>query len=212
MKKMWILPLLFGLLALAAAGAALYLTVSSLDAPPVLVEVPPEASRQVTALMDAVCAGDFEEASAHLYGTPDLGLSGVPEDPVGKLVWSAFSDSLSWELSGDCFATDEGLAQKVVLRSLEIASVTENLGSRSGALLALRVEEATDTTGIYDENNEYREDFVMGVLCEAAEAAIREDARYQEQEITLNLTCRDGKWWVLPEQSLIGAISGGIGG
>lgn len=212
MKKMWILPLLFGLLALAAAGAALYLTVAGLDAPPVLVEVPPEASRQVTALMDAVCAGDFEEASAHLYGNPDLGLSDAPEDPVGKLVWSAFSDSLSWELSGDCFATDEGLAQKVVLRSLEIASVTENLGSRSGALLALRVEEATDTTGIYDENNEYREDFVMEVLCEAAEAAIREDARYQEQEITLNLTCRDGKWWVLPEQSLIGAISGGIGG
>ena len=212
MKKMWILPLLFGLLALAAAGAALYLTVAGLDAPPVRVEVPPEASRQVTALMDAVCAGDFEEASAHLYGNPDLGLSDAPEDPVGKLVWSAFSGSLSWELSGDCFATDEGLAQKVVLRSLEIASVTENLGSRSGALLALRVEEATDTTGIYDENNEYREDFVMEVLCEAAEAAIREDARYQEQEITLNLTCRDGKWWVLPEQSLIGAISGGIGG
>ena len=212
MKKMRIIPWVFGILAFAAAAAALFLTTRYLHAPPVLVEVPDAALEQVEAMMDAVCEGDYEEAARHLYGCPDLGLDREPADPVGLLIWNAFADSLSYELAGECFATDAGLSQKVVFRSLEFESITEKLGERAQTLLAQRVEEAEDTTQIYDENNEYREDFVMEVLRDAAEDAIAEDARYQEQEITLNLTYRDGQWWIMPEQALISAISGNVAG
>ena len=212
MRKMRIMPLLFGILAVAAAAAALYLTVSNLNAPPVLVQVPDRALEQVDAVMDAVCAGDYQEAASHMYGNPDLGADREAADEVGRLIWDAFEESLSWESVGECFATDAGLARKVKLRSLDFDSVTENLGSRAQTLLAQKVEAAVDTSEIYDENNEYREEFVMGVLYEAAQDAIREDARYLEQEFTLNLTYRDGQWWVMPEQALISAISGGIAG
>ena len=139
MKKMRIIPWVFGILAFAAAAAALFLTTRYLHAPPVLVEVPDAALEQVEAMMDAVCEGDYEEAARHLYGCPDLGLDREPADPVGILIWNAFADSLSYELAGECFATDAGLSQKVVFRSLEFESITEKLGERAQTLLAQRM-------------------------------------------------------------------------
>ena len=75
-----------------------------------------------------------------------------------------------------------------------------------------RVEEARDLSQIYDENNEYREDFVMEVLSEAVADAIREDAVVSSQELVLNLAYSQGQWRVQPEQKLLSALSGGIAG
>jgi hypothetical protein len=178
----------------------------------VLVRLPEAALEQVDAMMTAVCDGDYEEAAGYMYGNPDLGMDRAPADPVGVLIWDAFAGSLSWELSGGCYATDSGLSQNVVVHSLDLNSITENLGERSQALLAQRVEEAEDLSQVYDENNEYLESFVMGVLYEAVEAAIAEDASYTDNKITLNLVFRNDAWWVMPEQPLMSAISGGIAG
>ena len=120
--------------------------------------------------------------------------------------------SLEYEFNGDFYATDTGIARDVTITSLELASVTENLGSRSQELLARRVEKAEDVSQIYDENNEYREDFVMTVLFDAAYQSLKEDARMTRQRVTLNLVFRQGEWWVLPDSALLSAISGGTAG
>ena len=121
-------------------------------------------------------------------------------------------DSTSYELVGECFATDSGLSQKVVFRSLEFSSVTEKLGDRARTLLEQYVAEAEDVSQIYDEENNYREEFVMAVLEEAVEQALREDVQYSEREFVINLTYKDGRWWVIPGQDLLNAVSGGITG
>ena len=63
---------------------------------------------------------------------------------------------------------------------------------------------------IYDSNNEYREDFVLGALYDAALAALEEDAATVSWDVTLNLIYQDGQWWIMPDQSLLQAISGGV--
>ena len=203
---------IFGVLAVLLAAAAVVLTVSFLNAQPVLVEAPAEAGNCVEELMDAACAGDYEKVSACLVGKPDLGLSAQPEGETGRQIWQAYQESLSWQLEGECYATDSGLAQKVILTGMEIPSVTANLGQRAQKLLTQRVEEARDLSQIYDENNEYREDFVMEVLSEAVADAIREDAVVSSQELVLNLVYSQGQWRVQPEQKLLSALSGGIAG
>ena len=203
---------IFGILAVLLAIAVLVLTVSFLNAQPILMETPEEAGSCVQQLMDAACAGDYEKVSAHLVGKPDLGLSAQPEGEAGKLIWQAYQKSLSWQPEGDCYATDSGLAQKVIFTGMEIPSVTANLGQRAQELLAERVEESRDMTRIYDENNEYREDFVMEVLSEAVKDAIREDGVVSSQELVLNLVYSQGQWRVQPEQKLLNALSGGIAG
>ena len=76
--------------------------------------------------------------------------------------------------------------------------------------LEQRVLDAVDVSEIYDENNEYREDFVMSVLKDAVADALEEDAKKMTVELTVNLSYQNGKWWVVADEALLDAISGGI--
>lgn len=210
MKKIKLFSGFFGLLGACAAAAGIYLAFSSMHASPVLL-TPPEAAReQVEIVLDAVCAGDYAAAGREMYGTPDLGVDRDAADEVGILIWNAFVDSLSYELEGDCYATDSGVAQDVTITCLDIDSVTANLRERSQTLLEQRVANAEDTAEVYAEGGEYREDVVMAVLYEAAQQALEEDAAAETVQLQLNLVYSGEQWWVLPETGLLNVISGGL--
>lgn len=198
------------LVGIAAAVTAVTVSFRSLDADPVLLTPPTEARSRVVFMMDAICDGDYEDASQMILGTPGLGVDREASDKVGVLIWDAFTDSLSYELEGTCYATDVGLAQNVALTCLDMTSVTATLRERSQTLLEQRVQAAEDTAEIYDENNDYREDFVMDVLYDAAAQALEEDAEEMTVELTLNLSYQDGQWWIIADNELLDAISGGI--
>lgn len=201
---------LLAAIGLGAAAAAIFLSMKFVDAKPMLLTPPDVARSKVIMLMNAVSEGNYEEASQAIYGTPDLGVNREASDEVGVLIWDAFEGSLTFELLGDCYTTDRGLAQKVSVTCLDVTSVTANLKERSQTLLEQRMEAASDVSDIYDENNEYREDFVMAVLHDAVKDALEEDAKQMTVELTVNLSYQDGKWWVVADEALFNAISGGI--
>ena len=205
-----LLSLIFVVIGIAAAVAAVNLGLSNKDADPVLLAPPEEAKMQVVGMMDAVCAGDFAGASTYMLGQPDLGVDREATDPVGVLIWDAFCDSMSYELVGDCYGTEEGLAQNVTMSWLDITSVTAVLKERSLALLEQRVEAAEDLDDIYDEDFQYRDDFVMEVLYDAAVAALKEDATTMTTDVTVNIVYQNETWWVVADRNLLDAISGGI--
>ena len=210
MKIRNIISALFAAVAVCAAAAAVYLSFTSLDAEPVLASPPDEAQNRVLAFMDAVCDADYDQVSQYISGNPSLGLDREAADEVGVLLWNAYTESLSYTVVGECYATDNGLAQKVSLTGLDITSVISGLRDRSQALLEERVQEAEDAGDIYDENNEYREDFVMDVLYDAAAEALEEDAQEMTVEFTVNLVYQDEQWLVVADNELLDAISGGI--
>lgn len=205
-----ILSVLFAIVGLLAAATAVNLGLSNRNADPVLLEPPLEAEHQVVGLMEAVCRGDFDAASTYLLGQPGLGVDREATDKVGVLIWNAFCDSMSYELVGECYVTEDGLAQSAKLTCLDITSVTATLKERSQKLLEQRVEEAENLDDVYDENFQYREDFVMDVLYDAAVAALEEDAKMMTTELTLNLSYQGEKWMVIGDKDLLDAISGGI--
>ena len=129
---------------------------------------------------------------------------------TGALLWEALEESRSYEMTSECYATDTGLAWDVKLECLDLTSVTSVLRERSQALLELRVAESEDISEVYDENNEYREEFVMDVLYDAAQQALEQDARNTTYSFTLNLVYANGEWWIMPEATLMEAVSGGI--
>ena len=208
MKKL--LAAILALIGLSAAAAAVYLGITCRNSEPILLTPPDVPQGKVTAMMDAVCQGDYEAAAAFIYGTPDLGVNREASDEVGALIWEAFEDSISYELVGECYTTNQGLAQNVTFTCLDMTSVTASLRERSQEMLELRVAEAEDVSEIYDENNEYREDFVMAVLLDAAKDAIREDAAEKTLELTVYLNYQNGDWWVIADAALLDAISGGV--
>ncbi|MGN0976598.1 MAG: hypothetical protein ACI4PH_00955 [Faecousia sp.] len=190
--------------------AALVLSLVSLKAAPKLVRVPQGAVDQSQALLDAIAKGDFDAAGRTMYGQPELSGEPEAEDAAGQKIWEAFVNSLSCEFRGGCYATDTGLARDAVITALDISSVADAVGEHAYALLTQRVESAEDMSELYDEENNFRQNLVDAVLLEAVDQAIREDGQTAAYEVTLSLIQRDGQWWVVPDQALLQAISGGL--
>lgn len=205
-----LLSLVFAIVGIAAAVAAVSLSLSYKNANPMLLVPPEEAQQQVTGLMEAVCGGDYATASTYLQGQPNLGVDREPTDAVGVLIWEALCDSMQYELVGECYATEDGLAQNVVFSCIDVTSVTATLKDRSQTLLEQRVEEAEDLEEVYDEDLQYREDFVMDVLYDAATAVLKEDAQTITAELTVNMAFQNGQWWIIADKALLDAISGGV--
>jgi len=205
-----IFGVIFALLGTAAAAFAVWLCANNLDSIPVLVAPVEEAKQQAQALMDAVAAGDYDTASSLILGTPQLGVDRDPEDQTGVMIWNAFAESYQYELMDECYATDTGVALDVRVTYLDISSVTKNLRQRTQTLLEERIAAAENVTELYDENNEFREEFVMEALYDAVDDALQEDAQQVSVSFTINLVYRDGTWVVVSDDALMAAISGGI--
>ena len=205
-----IVGLVFILAGIVVSVFAVKITKNNLDSIPILLAPVEEAEAQAKALMDAVAAGDYATAGGLILGNPKLGVDRDPADAAGIMIWEAFVESYSYEMVGDSYATDSGIAQNVKVSFMDISSVTKNLRERSQSLLETRVAEAEDVSEIYDENNEYKEDFIMEVLEDSVTDALKEDATMTAAEFTINLVYRDGSWVVVSDSALMAAISGNV--
>ena len=198
----------FGLLAVLLAAAAVFLVMTCRDTKPVLLYVPEEVTLCVEETMDAICCGDFSSAVKRLYGNPDLGIDRESEDPVNSAFWNAFVSSLDYELVGEPYATQTGIAQDVKVISLELDTATEKLGARAEALLQQGLAQAENASDVYD-GSDYKDSFVDSVIQQAARQALEEDVRYSYSVVTLQLVCSNGQWRIVPDKALLSAISGG---
>lgn len=205
--KVW--ALLFAVLALCAAGAGVYLALENVGSEPQMVQAPEEARQRALTLLDALCEGDYSEVSSQLYGQPELGLDKEPADEVGVLLWAALTESRSYEILRDCYATDSGIAMDVAVEGLDLQRILNDLRQQSQMLLEQRVSQAEDASEIYDENGEYREDFVMEVLENAVREVMAWDSENARWELTLQFVYDEGRWWIRPDEMLLSAISGG---
>lgn len=201
---------LFGLIGICAAVSALWLSAYGMGAAPAIIETPESALEQVEAMMDSFCRGDYAAAGDYLYGTPDLGADREAADAVGSLIWEAFQESMTYELAGECYATNDGLAQNIRVTTLDISGVTAYLEAHARENIETRAREAEDYDTVFDENDEYRTEFIQEVLRETTLQALEETAAQVTTEVTLNLVWSEGKWWVVSNEALLKAVSGGV--
>ena len=203
------LPWLFGTLGAVLAAAALTVCLLWREAEPVVVRYPREAEQCVSAMMAALSSGDFQQASQYLCGTPTLDPGLEAGDIVAARLWASFADSLRCTPRGPCYATPEGMAREVTVRSLDMGRMLQTMKTTAPRLLEQQVARAEDMSEVYADDNTYREDFLRDVMLAAANAALTETPA-RERSLTVHLQYRDRQWWVLPEQTLLEAVSGGI--
>lgn len=201
---------LFGLAGICLALSTLWLCAYAMDAPSSIVEVPEAAVEQVETMMERFCAGDYAGASTCLYGTPDLGVDREAGDTVGVLIWDAFSDSMTWEPVGECYATSSGLAQNIRVSTLDISAVTAYVEEHTLSRIEEKAQAAENYDDIFDENDTYRDSFLSDTLREVTQEGIAATDTRLTTDVTLELVWSQGQWWVVSCDSLIRAISGGI--
>lgn len=201
---------LFCLLGICVAVSGLWLSVHARTAAPAIIEVPASALEQVETMMESFCAGDYAGASTCMYGNPDLGMDREAADSVGVLIWDAFENSMTYELVGECYATNAGLTQKIRVTTLDITAVTAYLEANARNNIEQQAQEAEDYDAVFDENDEYRDEFIRRILEETTVQAIAETRDTVTTEVVLNLVWSEGKWMVVSNEALLKAVSGGI--
>ena len=202
----------FAVIGIVLLVSSLLVCLASLNAPAIMVGTPKEAKVCAQNLLDAVSEGDYTAASQYIYGQPKLGVDREPADEVGQMLWDAFTESFAYELTGGCYPTANGVALNVAVTSLDISSVGDTLASRMEAMLTELLEAEGDISEIYDKNGDFQEELIQELLTAAFQDALGEDAQISTQEIPLNLTYQDGRWWIVLDQALLQAISGGVAG
>lgn len=201
-----------GILAAVFLTMAVAIAAINPDGPARVLSVPEDAQAVTDTMMDAVCRGDYLAAGSMMYGKPDLGADQIPESPLGRLLWDSYLESVSYDFFGGCYALDSGIARDVRITALDIPAVTEALNLRAQELLEQELESEQADDSIFDENGILREDYVSQIMCQAAREVLDQGDYRNQTTVTLRLIHEDGSWWVLPDQALIRAISGGVAG
>lgn len=206
MKKIIALSLIFAVLGMGILLGSVYFCLTSLNANAIMVQMPTEAQACSENLMSAVQNGDYTAASGYLYGQVDLGVNREPGDDLGKLLWEAFEESITYEFIGDCYATTTGVARDVQITTLDPNSVNLRL--------AQRVEEMAESEEvmIYDQEGNIQEDVLHQLMLDALTEALEQDVSSVTRKVQLNLVYQNGQWWVVPDAALLQAISGGVAG
>ena len=171
-------------------------------------ELPQGAVSAGEAFAQALNEGDLEAAAQRMYGQPDLGVTGMPEDAETAAVWNAFVDSISFEYTGQWQVADQGLSRKATITTMEIASVLEKLPELAQALVNQKIASAAELTEVYDESGRFREELVESILQQALQQCISQNGQSATREVTVKFVNRDGAWWVVPDQALLHALSG----
>ena len=210
MKKNIFVAIPFALIGIVLLVASMLVCLLSLNAPAIMVGTPKAAQVCAQNLLDAVSHGDYTAASQYIYGQPQLGVDREPAEQTGQMLWMAYVDSFSYELTGGCYATPNGVALNAAITSLDISSVGNTLADRMEALLTERIEAEGEISEIYDENGDFQDSLIQEVLQIAFKDALEQDALITTQEVALNLTYQDGRWWIVPDQALLQTISGGV--
>lgn len=202
------------LVGIGLAVATVAVAFANLQADPDLLGEDTVAQERIVTMMDAFCAGDYATAQSVLQGETDLGVDRQPADQVGQIIWEAFQSSMTYELVGERYATNSGIAQDIVITTMDVDAVMDYVEANAKTVLEQRVNERLESQSgldeIYDEENQYRDEFVMSVVHDVTRAAVENNTEKVQTKLTLNLVWEDDQWWVVPNEALLDAVSGGI--
>ena len=208
-KKRW-LSLFWGVLAALFTGGAVAL---SFMAPSmgVLVARPAGDPREtVIGFFDALTAGDYAQAYSYLRVAPELGLAPETDDEGGRLLADALHRSYGYTLNGECAVDKLSAVQRVTFTYLDLPAAQTAAADRVEAVLAGFVD-ARPSSQIYDSDRNYLPQVAREAYDTAVAEALADPGAYAAAaELELALEYVGGRWALIPNGELFGALMGGV--
>ena len=208
MKIAKFLSVFFAVMAVALIVATVVGYVYFYQTPPMVQTPLEDAEIRTELLMEALCQGDYAVAEESLYGNPELQWNPEAASELGALLWEAYSNSMSYEFSGSCYATGDGLFRDVTVTVLDIPALCQKVGERFQALMEPYLVEVQYGSEAFDENGVLRQEFSAGKLRKAVEQVLLLRNSYASYQVTLELVYQNGQWWVMPKQNLVDIVAG----
>lgn len=204
MKLSKIVSALFAFLGMVLVAGGIFLSFANRNAGAPGRAVPQEAKDCATAFLTALNDHDLESARTYLYGNPDLGLSQTSEAPQTAKVWDAFRSSFAVSDIAPLRVSQSEIRLDFTLTTLELKALV-NLPSLARNIL----DGKEDQDSLYDENGTLKPQEKTAIMEEALEKTLAE-AGSVNRTCTISLVEAEGRWWVLPNENLLSALSGGM--
>lgn len=201
---------LFAILGTVLLAGSFVLCLSSLNRPVKMLDGSDAALDCSDAVMEALNAGDFSRLEKRLYGQPDLGVDQEPETALAKQLWQAYRTQISMEYKGACYSTESGLSRDARVTMLNLPEVLEKTNDRASALLQKKLDAAEEPELLLEENGEVPQSLKNALMQQALTEVLAENPPVVIWDISVDLTCRDGQWWVVPDPVLLRMLSGGL--
>ena len=177
--------------------------------PTTAVEPTREANDFAQLVLSALDNGDLSQVGAYFYGAPALGLDRAPATEEGKLVWNAYRDSIAVTTDETCYGEGTNIYQTAQVTALDIGEALSRLDGEAVALLNQKVETAEDPATVLDENGAVPQALKDELRAQALSQVLA-DTKTVTTQITFQLMEKDGQWWVLPDQTMLDVLSGGL--
>jgi hypothetical protein len=208
MKLAKFLSVFFAVVAVALIVATAIGYVCFHQTPPMIQTPVEEAEVRTEMLMDALCRGDFVAAGESLYGNPELQWDRETSTKLGELLWQAYSTTMSYEFTGPCYATGSGIFRDATVTVLDVEALRPKIQGQFLLLMDPHLAEAQFDSEAFDAKGALRPEFAEEMLREAVELVLQKDNARTSHQITLELVCENGQWWVVPKRSLVNIVAG----
>lgn len=152
--------------------------------------VPQAADAAADQFIQALSAGDFASAGNLIYGQPELGAEGVFHSDAAARIWEGFRESFVCQSEGGSYLESTDIYRNVTLSYLDVAGVLRETASFAR------------TTGDEAEEPDTQ-------LLTAMDRALSEGKTLRIQG-KLRMIEDQGHWYVIPDKTVLSAISGGL--
>ena len=200
---------LFAALGSVLLAGSIVTSFAALSKPAKAVRPTQEANACAQSVLRALDDGDLSKVGEYLYGKPGLGLDREPATTEGKQLWDAYRDSITVTTDEYCCGEGTNIYQTAQVSAMDIAGTLSQLESRASGLLKQKLESAEDPAVLLDENGGVPQTLKDEICGQALTQAIA-DAKTVTTQITFQLIEQDGRWWAVPDQALLGILSGGL--
>ncbi|MBO7252160.1 MAG: hypothetical protein J6V25_06010 [Oscillospiraceae bacterium] len=209
MKVARFFSVIFAVLGVVLLLATVVISFASMNSTVKILENPEEALACSEQFQQLLNEGNYSDMAALVYGQPDLGMEGVPDDGYTAMLWDAFRQNISFAYTGKLYLLDSELARDGVITVLDLAAVTKSAQERADKLLQQTVANAADDdSSVYEADGTLKKSVVEQILQQALQQALEEDAAYVSWNVTVKLIRREGKWWAIPDRNFFEALSG----
>ncbi|MBR1456913.1 MAG: hypothetical protein IJ594_07110 [Oscillospiraceae bacterium] len=191
-------------------AAALLLCTLAVSAGTLVARPKGDPQDAVREFFDAVQAGDYEAANACLGNYATLGLENEPGGEAGRLLHEALRQSYSYSLIGQSTVNELSARQQLQLRYLDVASLESDTRDELENVIA-SLARSRDPKEVYDADNNYLPAFAMEAYAQALSGVLSHASDYYATAgIQLTLDYSGGRWRILPDESLLKALAGGL--
>lgn len=173
-----------------------------------VLEVPQEAVACSESFAQVLNGGDPAAAAELIYGQPDLGLVWTGSDPEAAMVWAAFTSRISFSYTGKCYVVDNGFARDASITTLDVTESIRKLPEYTQDMINQKIASVTELEEIYDEEGRFHQELADQILQNALNQTLTQDVQTVSRDVTVKLVNREGKWWIVPDQALLQALSG----